>query len=931
MEFGLHNYGHSIFSQESSQRLPKCQLPSHSIHNTTCFSFPISKSCPTTKHPGQFQSQYIKKIAGDLRFSKDVVRDRSLGCLPYKEWNAKGLYDASDIVSRECNQRMSKVHLPQRRSCYMKNASSPKQMKTRTCFDFGKSIWKVSPEGQQEIITDMKSKYFLTEAMSGPSKIIQKIKHEGYISSACSSKGSLDCCEEVLKMLTKTTAQWIVSHHTADREVRDRMLRHYSLMGSAELISEEQMKEGDFRTLEELEESKLLYSQTQEKIKDPEMLLPVYYRIPEYLPRPKKHEEIGSRNKTAESLSVKHYEPKTPLRLQDMINPRVGKYVKATDNAFEGELYSGISKIIHQKNAKKKNIIYMDSHNHYDKHLQEIFPKSYQNLVFMEENAGLDMRPGRGAIRWIALPTPPGDGAETEPSTPPSKTPRDANTRTRKIQDTPLDKRQVLKNILTHWREAWTLSVNWQEATIEQLERDLRSVHNAQKISALVTIASAATERPQQQAKDNETAISHIPAETLPLISSALRDDDSLVRMAAALCHFFIQETNEEARKVMLTALEKGSDADSWASAQCLALEGNHDYLVVRKILAQLFDGGRTEKQACYLLGELSKSTDLIHAMLGSELNSCNWKHRIVACRTISQLHGPVSQDLRNKLNHVMWEDWNMAVRWAAAKALGQMGHGKEIHDQLRKHLESGNWMDKVESLSLIAWLQFMTAQLLPGFLQCFSDDYIAVRRQACLTAGSLRIKDEMVLKCLHHLIQNDPIWKIQAFAIKALGKIGYVTPEVKGLLLRAVRSEEPGVRVEACRCIATLGLGDPEVQSVLQNRLALESHELVKREVGRTLTALNMEQDGNGEMRTLIQKQTVCCDLLLQISRLCKKDVLIPKVLMLTEVADIGQQNIELLTQKTPGRSYKSQNLKNVDKVFSGQSCLLILKKDRF
>ncbi|CAI9580558.1 unnamed protein product, partial [Staurois parvus] len=127
-----------------------------------------------------------------------------------------------------------------------------------------------------------------------------------------------------------------------------------------------------------------------------------------------------------------------------------------------------------------------------------------------------------------------------------------------------------------------------------------------------------------------------------------------------------------------------------------------------------------------------------------------NWKDRIVACRALSRLHGDISRDLKNKLSHLMWNDWSPAVRWTAAKALGSLGQGKEVHDQLRKHLEGDSWKSKVEALSLIGWLQIMTAQLFPGFLQCFTNDFAAVRRQACRTAGVLHIKDEMVMEHLY-------------------------------------------------------------------------------------------------------------------------------------------------------------------------------------
>lgn len=39
---------------------------------------------------------------------------------------------------------------------------------------------------------------------------------------------------------------------------------------------------------------------------------------------------------------------------------------------------------------------------------------------------------------------------------------------------------------------------------------------------------------------------------------------------------------------------------------------------------------------------------------------------------------------MKHKLIHLMWNDWNKEVRQAAAKALGQMNLGKEVHDMIR-------------------------------------------------------------------------------------------------------------------------------------------------------------------------------------------------------------------------------------------------------
>lgn len=54
-----------------------------------------------------------------------------------------------------------------------------------------------------------------------------------------------------------------------------------------------------------------------------------------------------------------------------------------------------------------------------------------------------------------------------------------------------------------------------------------------------------------------------------------------------------------------------GNSADSWAAAQCLALEGAATYHVIKRILQQLFNKKNedTKHQSCMLLSHLSGKT----------------------------------------------------------------------------------------------------------------------------------------------------------------------------------------------------------------------------------------------------------------------------------------------------------------------------------
>ncbi|OCT64849.1 HEAT repeat-containing protein 4 [Xenopus laevis] len=867
--------------QKPSQRFQTLPAVSESSSQKTVFSFPVPTFSQTVQSSTQAQTQIIRNIAGDFHFSKEVVSERGPASLTYNEFDTKTLYEAFNITPQTQINRMLKISPFQSKSFHVRQALPSKQVKSKSYICFGNSIWGKSKESKRITVNSIHSGKNVNPIMSSTEELgisaqyKRKAKTEPDVcASSYPSKDFVGWDEHVLKMLTKTTAQWIEANYTDHGKLKNNLCKRYGLSSSVELISEEHMTEEDFRLYKEQDKSRKLSNQSQGD-KKTDTHLPVSTPFP---PLTKEEAAPGSNNKTAESLTVKHFELAPSLRLQDLMNPKAGKHVCATENAFEGELYSGLVKIIHQKDIKNKNHIIMESQNQYEKHLQESLPKSHTEWSSKDLEAGLPLRPERGAFRWTALPAPVLNKTIQTCELPAVPKPQ-GRTQPEKEKHLPLNEREAMWNILTQWKSSWMLTGNGKETSLEELKKNLHSVHNNSKITALVTIATSAVLQSMEGTHAGNTASKSMEnlcvPENMGLVYNALGDVDALVRMAAALYCYINHSISEEARRVMLSALEKGCDADSWAAAQCLALEGDHSFPLIKRILTQLFEvnNEEMEEQACYILRKLSAHTKLVHAMLGDALNNSNWRDRVLACRALSQLQGHVNQDLRNKLNHLMWEDWSPAVKQAAARSLGIMGYGKEIHDQLQKKLQCGTWKTKVEALSLIGWLRLMTAQLLPEFLRCFSDEFAAVRKKACQAAGLLQIRDDTVLSCLCELIQSDSIWKIQACAIKAVGKIGHVSPRVKDVLMWAVHHGEPGVRIEAFRCIALLQIRDPDLQYILRDKLMLESNDIVQKEVRRTLAALGLELTENEDMTSMIQQQ---------MSRLCQKNVLIPKVMAL-------------------------------------------------
>ncbi|XP_072485286.1 HEAT repeat-containing protein 4 isoform X2 [Notamacropus eugenii] len=843
-----------------------CCIKSGSKLQCDSFSGVPPVSPKSSQHCARLKNQYLKQASAELSFSQDVLQQWGLPCIPYSQYNFDHIYSTENIVS-----------LPKNREFQARKAPKLKPL-------LSSSILKLPPlpalqPTTKSVKVPRRRKWRRPKKESSPSDSLAQSSSSPASEIMDSQSTTLSNTPEwkleqrdtwlkprekeargweniVLKKLNKRTARWILSKRSPRPGVSpskwQSFLRHQYDWSH---IRDELSSASDLELLAQLEAEETAefegadVAPTQEE-KKPELLLPVYFRIPAYLPLKKKPEMMEGTNKTVEDIIARRSLFRArPTPQWQQINPRAGEYAYSTDNAFEHEIYFDLVQIVHQDSYDQ---ILLENLNQYCKHLPMAFPGGPEKWNY--EPRPLEVpRPRKGAFRWTALPTPAKDLLQLSQETLPAKVRRGKKDFVPKIEENVTWEMQILQNMLQEWKNAWILTTQWQDATVEGLHRNMNNIQDEIRIKAIITCATAAVERPR------------------------------------------IDNTNEE----------KGNDADSWAAAQCLALDGIASFAVVKRILYQLFSkkDKETEEQACVLLSYLSDKTSMIHTLLAVELNSCQWEDRIVACRALSRISGRiVSQDLKQKLIQLMWNDWNWGVRQAAAQTLGQMKLGKEVHDKIRTMLGQGNSRERVDALSLIGWLKLMTAKLLPDFLNCFSDDFVAVRREACLAAGALKIRDKMVYENLLKLVQGDPYWKIKAFAIRALGMIGVVSPQLIDLLLWAIHYEdEPGVRLEACRSIIALQLQGDKIRDTFLDVLLLESHEAVLREVNDALKTLNLQDEGNQEMLQQIKKK---------IAELSQKNLIINKILKIEGIAENIRQETRYICLSAPRRGKRAEQL---------------------
>nr|XP_019588954.1 PREDICTED: HEAT repeat-containing protein 4 [Rhinolophus sinicus] len=861
------------------------------------------------QHCAYLKNQYLKKAASNLTFSQEVVWQRGLPSIPYSQYSFDHLYNADGIIQPP----------------HLRKTRPEKPIRFKVLDSSGPSArvasHTVKTESSANLMKLKKSKSAHTVQETRRPLIFRPCRDPDMLSLSVSSDVNLESQEAwlpppekearvwesiVLEKLNKRTARWIQNKRPLRPGASPNKWQTYlHQQYDWSHIRDELTSASDLELLKQLEEEELadfehqsIILPTQEK-KEPELLLSTYYRLPNYLPQVQRFKIMPENSKTTEDIDANGSICQPPNQSYfRQVNPRAGKFAYSTDNIFEQEIYFDKVQVIHRIGAKRDQI-FLENLNQYNKQLSKVFPETPERWTSQPIPVA-PCRPVKGALRWTALPTPAKHlllqvGVEDVPSKS-----RKLKTQAESMKEDVPWKLVVLQRMLKEWKTAWGLIIEWHYETIEGLLRSLANIHDDIRIQAIVTCATAALERPRIAISQGDSAppTQDLPEVLQPALEAALCDKNINVQVAAALCQYALQSRNPLARDIMQTVLLKGDSVNSWAAAQCLALDGAATYPVIKKILHQMFKkkDEDTERQSCMLLSHLSGKTTLIHTMLAVELNSHQWKDRIMACRALSRIYGNVCLDIKHKLIQLMWSDWSKDVRQAAAQALGQMSLGKEVHDMIRIKLGQGNSQERAEALSLIGALKLMTAKLLPSFLDCFSDDFMAVRRAACLAAGALQIRDTMVLKCLLNLIQRDPYWKIKAFAIRALGQIGQVSPQLTDLLLWAIHYEKsPGVRLEACRSILALKLQGDRVRDTFLDVLLLENHDAVLKEIHQAMKILNLEDEGNQEMHQKIKNR---------IQTLSQKDLLTQKIFKIeSEVRKVKEEAKHVYLQPKEGQ----------------------------
>ncbi|XP_078668730.1 HEAT repeat-containing protein 4-like isoform X2 [Branchiostoma floridae x Branchiostoma belcheri] len=903
------------------------KIPQVGDHASVAPSSPFVPVTYLTREKTHVPTAYLKKISCDLTFTQDVVESRAVHTLPYSSDRLKQALDYRNIIKvktarpkmvdgRHDRRGLDTKHLPchlQRRHPYRLRPLGKKEQQRQ------------EKEAQDEEMTEPQTATFLTEVKEGKGQKKGKDKEETDAEveapiPVVRMKAPHDWDEYVMTKLSRGTARWIVRERVPVGEQKERLDRFLEqrygkrpefVYKEETSLSLKQDRSKKKVTIQEPSKGKVPTPPESKSVvpyEDPTQTLGTYYQLPGRHSKKVEYREPGATNNTAEVVQVKPLKPPPPPTLEELLNPALEVFIYRTTNQFERELLSGMASQVYQKTGDKHRI-FMDSHAEYKTELQTQYPPD--PLMWLSEEEREQARKPtkiiRGLQRWTKLPEPADFASEggVVPPKPEDTSPKkrdDGKQKAREERDA-----DPLLRIVEEWRDKFYLKNQWQDCTIDSLLESMEDVHEITRLIAVTVCCRAAAHRAlPEDDMSNDSGMVVMKAETGPKqgvlpsrlvegVERLLEDPVLKVRMASAICFYTMDRHNDKARAMMFSMLQEGGPAQRWLAAQCLATAGEVEPHIVSEIVFQLFNTNSDMRrdQAIIMLSKMSQNTTLVHSMLAEQLNSSSWTRRVLSCKVIPKLYGPINKDLMHKLSTLMWHDWSSEVRKAAAQTLGRTGHGKEVHNDLHFRLTNGNEREKIDALNKIGHLGIMTARLLPPFMECFQDPYISVRIEVCNTAGHLKITDDAALNTLLEMAQFDPCWKVKAHAIHALGQIGMMTEEIVEKLLWALKYDDtPGVRAQACRAITQLGLHDDDVIAVLQDRTIVEPDDIVRSEVVEALQSLGLTPTGDLETLQAIKNE---------VGRLCTRGNIAAKITKKEQRDDRTENKDRLLSSSEP------------------------------
>lgn len=325
------------------------------------------------QHYTHLKNQYLKRAAANFTFSQEVVWQRGLPSVPYSQYSFDHLYNTDNIIQP-----------PQLRKARPEKTVPQHSPSVGDTFQGKKKDSSANPKKK---LRKSKPPSIVQEAPrpltpQPPSPDIMLEEREAWLPPAEKVARAWEAV--VLGKLNKRTARWIQSKRPLrPGESPSKWQTFLRQQYDWSHIRDELSSASDLELLQQLEQEETAECEADQDVsvhpqetKKQELPLPVYYRSSSYSPQEQTDEITPSNNKTAQDIKAKRNicQPQNESYFRQ-VNPRAGKFAYSTDNTFEQETLLDEVQIVHKIGAKKDQI-FLENLNQYNKQLAKVFPET---------------------------------------------------------------------------------------------------------------------------------------------------------------------------------------------------------------------------------------------------------------------------------------------------------------------------------------------------------------------------------------------------------------------------------------------------------------------------------------------------------------------------------------------------------------------------
>eukprot|EP01135_Chromosphaera_perkinsii_P010895 Nk52_evm22s2273 gene=Nk52_evmTU22s2273 len=243
--------------------------------------------------------------------------------------------------------------------------------------------------------------------------------------------------------------------------------------------------------------------------------------------------------------------------------------------------------------------------------------------------------------------------------------------------------------------------------------------------------------------------------------------------------------TQEQVIRVLREAIEQPSTDVRWSAACYLGYAKVTDPKVFEVLIGALEGKNEKKQMAAQILRYLSVVSAKVIIYLNQALQSCNWRLRYSACNIIGSINRQnVNTETIERLLRILWIDWRLDVRKAAATALERLGESKTAFETLIDKLGSKSELGRIDAIKALVGLGQVPDKIITPFVALFRDPYTTVKLEALNATQELNIARPKVFQELLHLT-TDPIAAVRREALKVLASMPQLdTSEVLPQLL---------------------------------------------------------------------------------------------------------------------------------------------------